>query len=85
MLCGMHAILLPGRAPDDHIYVAMNMHWEDQVFELPVLQDGRHWHLFTDTYYEPALGTCRPGEERPLSSQRSVAVRSRSVVILVGR
>lgn len=85
MLCGMHAILLPGRAPDDHIYVAMNMHWEDQVFELPVLQDGRRWHLFTDTYYEPALGTCRPGEERPLSSQRSIAVRSRSVVILVGR
>lgn len=85
MLCGMHAVLLPGRRPDDHIYVAMNMHWEDHDFELPTLSDGRHWYLFADTHYEPPLGICRPGDERPLPPQPLISVKSRSVVILVGR
>src|SRR5690606_21267911 len=85
MLCGNHAVLLPGRTPDDHIYVAMNMHWEDREFELPTLHDGRQWQLFADTYYEPPLGIGPPGEERPLPTQESILVRSRSVVILVGR
>ncbi len=85
MLCGMHAVLLPGRAPDDHIYVAMNMHWEDHEFELPPLNDGRQWQLFADTWYEGALGIGPPGEERPLPSQQAIPVKSRSVVILVGR
>lgn len=85
MLCGNHAVLLPGRTPDDHIYVAMNMHWEDHEFELPALHDGRQWQLFADTFYEPPLGIGPPGEERPLATQESILVRSRSVVILVGR
>ena len=85
MLCGMHAILLPGRMPDDHIYVAMNMHWEDHEFELPETRDGRRWHLFADTGYDAPLGICAPGDERLLPSQQSIPVKARSVVILVGR
>jgi len=85
MLCGRHAVLLPGRQPDDSVYVAMNMHWEDHDFELPKLGDGRHWRLFADTSYEPPLGICRPGDERSLPPQPFVSVKARSVVILVGR
>ena len=85
MLCGLHAVLMPGRTADDHIYVAMNMHWEPYTFELPRLQDGRRWHVFADTYRPPPDDICEPGMERSLRTQRNLAVGPRSVVILVGR
>ncbi|MCL4804000.1 MAG: glycogen debranching protein GlgX [Anaerolineae bacterium] len=85
MLCGRHATMLPAQTVDDHIYVAMNMHWEAQTFELPRLRDGRRWHLFADTS-RPAPDTiCAPGEERPLRAQRNLSLGPRSVVILVGK
>lgn len=85
MLCGLHGLLLPGRTADDYIYVAMNMHWENHIFEAPRLKGGRHWHLFADTF-RPAPGDiCEPGQERPLRAQRNLSVGPRSVVILVGR
>jgi glycogen operon protein len=85
MLCGLHAVLMPGRTADDHIYVAMNMHWEPHTFELPRLQDGRRWHVFADTYRPSPDDICEPGMERSLRTQRNLPVGPRSVVILVGR
>ena len=85
MLCGLHAVLLPGQTADDHIYVAMNMHWEPHTFELPRLRDGRRWHLFADTYRLPPDDIHEPGQERLLRAQRNLPVGPRSVVILVGR
>ncbi len=85
MLCGLHAVLMPGRTADDHIYVAMNMHWEPHTFELPRLQDGRRWHVFADTYRPSPNDICEPGMERSLRTQRNLPVGPRSVVILVGR
>lgn len=85
MLCGKHATMLPAQMVDDHIYVAMNMHWEDHTFELPRLRDGRRWHLFADTARPTPHAICVPGEERPLRAQRNMSVGARSVVILVGR
>jgi isoamylase len=43
MLCGLYA--KGGTAPDDFIYVAMNMYWEALPFELPRLPDGFRWHV----------------------------------------
>ncbi|MBP6786244.1 MAG: glycogen debranching protein GlgX [Candidatus Promineofilum sp.] len=85
MLCGLHGLLLPGQTADDYIYVAMNMHWENHVFELPRLKDGRRWHLFADTFRPSPDDICEPGQERPLRTQRNLAVAPRTVVILVGR
>jgi len=85
MLCGLHAVLLPGQTTDDYIYVAMNMHWEPHTFELPRLRDGRRWHLFADTYRLSPDDIHEPGQERLLRAQRNLPVGPRSVVILVGR
>ena len=85
MLCGLHAVLMPGRTADDHIYVAMNMHWEPHTFELPRLRDGRRWYVFADTYRPSPTDSCEPGEERALRTQRNLSVGPRSVVILVGK
>ena len=85
MLCGLHAVLLPGREVDDNIYVAMNMHWEAHNFEIPRLRDGRRWHLFADTYRPPPHDITPPGQETLLRAQRNLTVGPRSVVILVGR
>ena len=85
MLCGLHAVLMPGRTADDYIYVAMNMHWEPHHFELPRLRDGRRWHLFADTYRPAPNDIFEPGQERLLRAQRNLPVGPRSVVILVGR
>jgi isoamylase len=85
MLCGLHAALMPARTADDYIYVAMNMFWESQTFELPRLPDNRRWHLFADTYRDSPNEICKPGTEKPMRAQRNLQVESRSVVILVGR
>ena len=85
MLCGMHAVLMPGREVDDHIYVAINMHWDHHNFEVPRLSDGRRWHLFADTWRPAPDDVCEPGQERPLRTQRNLPVGPRSIVILVGR
>jgi len=85
MLCGLHGLLLPGRTADDYIYVAMNMHWENHIFEAPRLKDGRRWHLFADTFRPAPDDICEPGEERLLRTQRNLSVGPQSVVILVGR
>ena len=85
MLCGLHGVLMPGRTADDHIYVAMNMHWEPHTFELPRLRDGRRWHLFADTSRPAPDDSCEPGQERLLRAQRNLPAGPRSVVILVGR
>ncbi|WRH67809.1 MAG: alpha-amylase family glycosyl hydrolase [Planktothrix sp. GU0601_MAG3] len=47
LLCGKHA--KAGTIEDNSIYVAMNMHWEAQWFELPGLPLGQHWHVSTNT------------------------------------
>ncbi|HRO91572.1 MAG TPA: alpha-amylase family glycosyl hydrolase, partial [Promineifilum sp.] len=85
MLDGPHAVLMPSQTADDHIYVALNMHWEPHTFELPRLQDGRRWHLFADTSRPSPDDIHEPGQERLLRAQRNLPVGPRSVVILTGR
>ena len=83
LLCGQHA--QGGVLPDDYIYVAMNMHWEDHVFELPLLPPPLNWHLFADTKRAAPHDICVPGEETVLHNQTQMLIGSRSVAILVGR
>lgn len=67
---------------DEHIYVAMNMHWRDRIFALPPAPNGNHWYLFANT------GTHTihwPGWEPLLEDQRILSLKPYSIVILVGR
>ena len=78
MLCGKHL-------QDDYIYVAMNMHWEAHMFELPRLPQGMQWHAFANTGALSPEDIWEPGNEPVLSDQCQFVIGARSVVILVGR
>jgi isoamylase len=83
MLCGKHAN--NGQSQDNYIYVAMNMHWETHLFELPELPQRMQWHVFANTIMTPPEDICRPGSEPLLKHQQQFLVGPRSVVILVGK
>ncbi|MBW4481320.1 MAG: glycogen debranching protein GlgX [Tildeniella torsiva UHER 1998/13D] len=81
MLCGKHA--KSGTAEDDYLYVAINMHWQTQWFELPGLPTGMQWHSAINTGAD--LDHFDLGKEPVLDPQQGLLVRDRSVVVLVGR
>jgi isoamylase len=83
MLCGKHA--RGGRDVDNYVYVALNMYWDDLIFELPDLPRRYKWYGFADTGAPSPQDICKPGDERLLPDQGRYAVGARSVVILVGK
>jgi glycogen operon protein len=83
MLCGKHAN--NGQTQDNYIYVAMNMYWEAQLFELPGLPPGLQWHVFANTIMPPPEDVWEPGHEPLLKDPQQFHVGPRSVVILVGK
>jgi glycogen operon protein len=74
-----------GLEPDDDIYVAMNMFWEEEDFELPQPPGNRRWHVFLNTGAEIGAQIVEPGQEVLLEDQNSILLAPRSVVILVGK
>ncbi|WP_448605158.1 glycogen debranching protein GlgX [Thermoflexus hugenholtzii] len=74
-----------GQEADDSIYVAMNMHWESHMFELPRLPAHLKWRVFANTSMPAPNDIHPPGQEVMLASQRQILVGARSVMILVGR
>jgi isoamylase len=83
MLCGEHA--KGGTAPDDYLYVAMNMYWEALPFEIPILPAGMRWHVFANTSVSSPEDIWEPGKEPVVEDRREFLVGGRSVAILVGR
>jgi glycogen operon protein len=83
MLCGKHA--RGGQVEDNYIYVALNMHWETQMFELPQPPQGLQWHAFANTGVTPPEDIWEPGGEPLLSDQDHFLMGPRSVVILVSK
>ncbi|MFC8392855.1 glycogen debranching protein GlgX [Streptomyces sp. NPDC057238] len=80
MRCGRHA--KDGTVRDDHVYIAVNAHWEGHDLELPHLPPGDAWHLFADT----TMTTARPlGAETPLEHPGRYHLGPHSAVVLVGR
>jgi len=82
LLCGKHA--KQGTVEDNYIYVAMNMHWQTQWFEIPGLPPSLQWHVFANTGAVFASNYL-PGTEPVLENQSGILVGDRSVVILVGK
>lgn len=83
MLCGAYA--KGGLAQDDDIFVALNMHWEDQVFSLPVLAKKRAWYVFANSGADAPDDIQEPGSETRLDDQKQMTLAARSVAVLVGR
>ena len=81
LLDGNHA--RGGQEQDDFIFVAMNMHWDAQWFDLPGLPEGKQWHIFANTGAPEDI--TEPGEERLLDDQGGILLGDRSVAILVGK
>jgi isoamylase len=73
-----------GMEADDHVYVAMNMHWQNKTFYLPTLPEGQRWHGFVNTG-RVRNASVQPGKEKPLKKQDRLRMKPRSVVVLVGR
>jgi glycogen operon protein len=82
MLCGRHAF--GGTVADDDIYVALNMHWDAALFELPEPRANARWHVFANTGAAAPGDVYQPGSEPPLADNR-ILMGGRSVAILVGR
>lgn len=81
LLDGAHA--KGGLAEDDFIYVALNMHWEPTILELPDLPEGKQWYQFVHT--NAPVSSYEPGEEPLLKNQLTIDIGERTVIILVGR
>ena len=74
-----------GKAQDNFIYVAMNMHWEMHGFKPPRLPGGLAWHVAANTDMPAPEDVMEPGTEKRLGNQDEFLVGPRSVVILIGK
>ncbi|MCR5775064.1 MAG: glycogen debranching enzyme, partial [Lachnospiraceae bacterium] len=70
------------RTPDDSfIYVAVNSHWEEHEFNLPVIPEGFSWHLAFEAYGF----SCEPGKETKRSGTTGLTLGPRSTAILIAK
>jgi len=83
MLCGAYA--KGGLVQDDDVFVALNMHWENQSFDLPKLAKKKAWYTFANTGADAPEDIYELGREPRLSNQKKLILKPRSVAILVGR
>jgi glycogen operon protein len=83
LLCGLHA--RGGTEKDNYLYVAINMHWETHIFELPTPPEGMSWYIFANTDMQPPKDISEVGDEVIAENQSEFVVAPRSVVILVGK
>ena len=60
------------------MYMALNVYWEEQSFELPKLPEGYEWNCFTDTSLD---GT---GEENGEAAITEYRLHPRSAAVFVG-
>ena len=63
------------------IYVAVNAHWEEQAFRLPIIPAGMQWYLVCDS----AGISAAPGEEQALHTFESYTLAGRSTAVLLAR
>nr|WP_207723864.1 alpha-amylase family glycosyl hydrolase [Mediterraneibacter hominis] len=62
----------------DSCFIAYNMHWVKHTFALPALNGGKKWYKVFGTQKETE-------KEEGLENQRTIEVKERSIVFLVGR
>lgn len=62
------------------IYVAVNAHWEEHRFSLPVLPEGFQWRLAFEAYGVRS----EPGEEKIHDDQTGIKLGPRTTAVLIG-
>ena len=67
---------------DDIVYYCMNAYWEPLVMQLPVLPNGKHWHVDTNTNAEYFDGEDFT-EKTELLGVNTIRVPARTTIILV--
>ncbi len=65
---------------DAFIYVAVNAHWEEHRFSLPVLPEGFQWGLAFEAYGVRS----EPGEEKIHDDQTGINLGPRTTAVLIG-
>ena len=70
-----------GTKEDCFLYVAVNAHWEEHTFTLPVLPEGMKWTLSCESYG----ASYAPGKEKGLSDQERLTLGERSTAVLIGK
>ena len=67
---------------DDIVFYCMNVYWEPLVMQLPVLPNGKHWHVDTNTNAEYFDGEDFTAKTE-LLGVNTIRVPARSTIILV--
>lgn len=67
---------------DDIVFYCMNAYWEPLVMQLPVLPNGKHWHVDTNTNAEYFDGEDFT-EKTELLGVNTIRVHARTTIILV--
>ena len=68
-----------GTKTDAFIYVAVNAHWEEHTFELPIVPKGMKWHLAAEAYGKAYTA----GREPVAKDQHKITLGPRSTAILI--
>ena len=68
-------------AADQFLYVAVNAHWEEHRFGLPVIPAGFHWYLA----FEAGGYSADPGGEKPWGDFSGFTLGPRSTAVLIAR
>ncbi len=81
LYCGGYAKEMTGKA-DVFIYVIYNMHWNEHKFALPDIPEGMHWYLAIDSSKKDSVYP--KGEEALLEEKKSIYVKPRTILVLLG-
>lgn len=70
-----------GTKTDCYIYAAFNTHWETHTFQLPIMEEGKKWHICADTNELKKFN----GKGKLATNQTDVCVAPRSMVLLIAK
>lgn len=70
---------------DTFIYMAINMHWEMHIYELPVIPEDKQWYIFCNTSCEYGRDIFDEKIRIPIEDQSKIVVNPRSIIILLGK
>ena len=68
-----------GTKKDAFIYVAVNAHWEEHAFELPIIPAGMKWHIVAEADGKAYTN----GHEPVMGNQAILQLKARSTAVLI--
>lgn len=84
MYCGNYVKREDGKE-DNFFYIAYNLYWAHQQFDLPKLPNRMKWYIAVDSSQAREDGIFKEGEEPILEQQKVLNVTPRTIVVLIGK